>query len=137
MATTAVASLAVSYSIKAYERPLALYPLHAQEPPGHSRRAVANLESGAAQRTKKRCAGRILTDGQPKTAHSAIDAGFGVVTDAGHPAAVEIERGQRLQHVIQLAAREVNRDRLIAAHAAEMFEVPDAALVEDDAADRQ
>ena len=108
-----------------------------QKPPGHSRRAVANLESGAAQCAEKRRAGRILADGQPKTAHPPIEAGFGVVADAGHAPAVQIERSQRLQHVIQLAAREINRDRLIAAHAADMLEVPDAALVEDDAANRE
>src|SRR6185503_9606085 len=49
-----------------------------------------------------------------------------VVVDAGDAAFAEIERGERLQHVVQLRAGERDGDVLAVDDVPEMFEVADA-----------
>ena len=51
-------------------------------------------------------------------------------------AAVEVEDGERLEHVAHLGLLEGQRQRGIAFDTALTLEVADAVLVEDDAADR-
>ena len=52
---------------------------------------------------------------------------------AGNSAAVEIEHGKRLQHVIELTTGEINLDCLVAANLAEVFEVANSGLIKNDA----
>src|SRR5208337_4407780 len=61
----------------------------------------------------------------------------GIVGDRGDVAAVEIEDGQRFQHIADLDLLERQRQGGVAVHAGGALEVADAVLVEDDASDGQ
>ena len=72
---------------------------------------------------------------EAESAEAFAERGFGIVVDAGDAAAVEIEDGERLENVVELAAGEIDADGFVAADVAEVLEVADAGFVEDDAAD--
>ena len=115
----------------------ALEPLDAQQPADHARAGGPHFESGAAQRRQELRARRLLAERQPQRAQPPIERRIRVVAHAGHAAAAQIERRQRLQHVVELAAGEVDRHLLVAANLAEVLEISHPALVEHHAPHRQ
>ena len=72
---------------------------------------------------------------EAECAEAFAERGFGIVVDAGDAAAVKVEDGERLENVVELTAGEIDADGFVAADVAEVLEIADAGLVEDDAAD--
>ena len=95
----------------------------------------ANLKTGAAKSAIKFREIGFFFERETESAETFAERSFGIVVDAGDAAAVEIEDGERLENVVELAAGEIDADGFVAADVAEVLEVADAGLVEDDAAD--
>ena len=86
----------------------------------------------APRNSVRRC---FLADRQPQIAELPIHGSGRAILDAGDASAVQIENGERFEHIVELPGCEGNGDVLAFANAAKMFEVADAALVENDAFD--
>ena len=98
---------------------------------------TADFDARAAESAEKFGDARAFAEREAQCSEAASDGSFGVVIDSGDAAAVEVEDGERFQHVVELRGGEIDVDVLAAAHAAEMFEIADAVFVEDDSAHRQ
>ena len=115
----------------------AIDALDAQKTADDACRRRADFEPGASKRGKKLRPRREFAERQPQRAEPPIERRIRVVADASHAAAVQIQRRQRLQHVVELAAGEIDRDLLVASHLAEVLEVANTALVQHHTPDRQ
>ena len=93
------------------------------------------MQTGAAEGAIKFREVGFFFEREAKSAEAFAEWSLGIVVDAGDAAAVEIEDGERLENVVELAAGEIDADGFVAADVAEVLEVADAGLVEDDAAD--
>ena len=113
----------------------ARFAFDAEQAAGDGGGAGANLETGAAESAIKFREIGFFFEREAEGAEAFAERGFGIVVDAGDAAAVEIEDGEGLENVVELAAGEIDADGFVAADVAEVLEVADAGFVEDDAAD--
>ena len=95
--------------------------------------AAAHFQPSSSQRTEKIRYRRIFAERQTERGQPPGQRRFRVVIDSGYFAAGQIENRQRLQHVIQLRAGEVDMHILAAPHMSQMFEITHAILVENHA----
>jgi len=70
----------------------------------------------------------LFAQRQPQCPQATVKRRRRVVADAPDAPAIQIEYGKRRECIIQLTAREIDVDILIAADAAEMLEITDAVL---------
>ncbi len=108
----------------------ALEALHAEQAADYARAGRPHFESGAAKRGQKLRARRLLAERQAQRAQPPIERRIRVVAHAGHTASAQIERRERFQDVVELAAGEGDRHLLVAANLAEVLEIPHPALVQ-------
>ena len=111
------------------------FAFDAEQAAGDDGGAGANLQTGAAESAIEFREVGFFFEREAESAEAFAERGFGIVVDAGDAAAGEVEDGERLENVVELAAGEIDADRFVAADVAEVLEVADAGLVEDDAAD--
>ena len=112
----------------------AVAPLDAQQPAGNHASRSARLDACAAERRQQVDRGRARADRNPQRAEPLLHRRDRVVADPGDLAVAHVDRRQRLEHIVQLRAREPDRDVLPVADVAEVLEVADAGLVEHDPA---
>src|SRR6202030_1863849 len=74
---------------------------------------------------------------QPQVPKLPFHRRNGTVGDARDATSVQIEHSERFQHVVELTGSEWNRNVLVAAHFALMFEIPHAVFVKDHTLDWQ
>ncbi len=114
----------------------ALAFLDAQHATGDGRARALYLDACAAQRVQQAGGGRVRAERKAECSQPLLERRHRIEGDARHLAVAQVGGGERLQHVVQLAAGQVDRDRLVAADASHVLEVPDPGLVEDDASHR-
>ena len=113
----------------------ARFAFDAEQAAGDCGGSRANLQTRAAEGAVEFREIGFFFERETKSAEAFAERSFGIVVDSGDAAAVEIEDGERLENVVELAAGEIDADGFVAADVAEVLEVADAGLVEDDAAD--
>ena len=79
----------------------------------------------------------IILEAERERRQLLRDGHGGVIADGANHSAFAVERGERLQHIVQLRRGEVDRYALVAADRAGMLEVAHAVFVEHDLADGQ
>ena len=99
--------------------------------------AGADLEMGAAQRVEQLWQRRPIADRQAQRTEPLANRRLGVIGNPVDAAVSQIKHSQRIHHVVELRAGEVDADRFVPANLPEMFEVADAVLVQYDSTDRQ
>ena len=112
----------------------ARFAFDAEQAAGDGGGADANLETGTAESAIKSREIGFFFEREAESAEAFAERSFGIVVDAGDAAAVEIEDGEGLENVVELAAGEIDADGFVAANVADVLEVADAGFVEDDAA---
>ena len=111
------------------------FAFDAEQAAGDGGGAAADFETGAAESAVELGEVGFFFEREAESADALAERGFGIVVDAGDAAAVEIEDGEGLEDVVELAAGEIDADGCVAVDVAEVLEVADAGFVEDDAAD--
>ena len=96
-----------------------------------------HLDARAAQGSQKINASKLLAERQTQRLQTLIKRRNRVVADARYPSFAQVDSGQRLQHIVELAGGEVDGEILAAANAGGMLEISHAVFVEHDAPDRQ
>ncbi len=108
------------------------------EQPARDRSGCAvNLQPCSAKCAQEFSERSLLANRQPQIAKLTIDRRSRSIRHTCDAPAIEIEHRQRFQDIVQLAGREGNRDILAAFDGTQMFEVPNAVLVENHSFDRQ
>ena len=113
----------------------ARFAFDAEQAAGDCGGAGANLQTRATESTVEFREIGFFFEREAECAEAFAERGFGIVVDAGDAAAVKVEDGERLENVVELTAGEIDADGFVAADVAEVLEIADAGLVEDDAAD--
>ena len=108
-----------------------------QQPSADCRARPTHLHARAAYRVVKIHRRRILAQRQRQRLQLFLQRRGRVVPRARDPPAVQVDRRQRLQHVVQLRGGEVNRHGLVARHAPRVLEKSHAVLVQCDARHRK
>lgn len=85
-----------------------LAPLHAEQSAGDDRRGASNVDARAAQRVVDVERIRVGAERQSQRRQALVERRGRVVVDVDDVPGVEIESGQRLQDVIELAAGELH-----------------------------
>ena len=98
-------------------------------------RASRYFDALAAEGLEELGGGGVFVHAEGKGFELLGEGGGGVVVDAGDAAATLVEDGEGLEDVVELGGGEVDGDALVAGDGADVFEVADAVLVEDNLAD--
>ena len=95
-----------------------------------SRRAPRNAPEKLSER-------RLVAHRQTQIAELSVHRCGRPILDARDAPAIQIQNGERFEYIVELARSERDGDVLAFANAPKMFEITDAALVENDAFDRK
>ncbi len=98
-------------------------------------RAGADFDAGAADGGVEVGGGGVVVEGEREGFELLVERRGGVVAGAGDAAAVEVDGGEGLENVVELAAGEVDGDGGVAGDVAGVLEEADAVFVEGDAGD--
>ncbi len=113
----------------------ARFSFDAEKPSCDRRRSIADFEFGAPQSAQEFGERGFFADRQAKISELTVDGRGRSIADSGNATSIEIEHGERFQHIVELAGSKGDRDILVAVDGSLVFEIADAVLVENDAFD--